>query len=460
MKTVGTAAPISALWTRRPSSLGADGTFRLGGAFVRWLAATGQGAWQFLPLTETHLEPGSRTVHVPSPYKGYGTGLDPRYLDPADLARAPSSSELAVFRRAHAAWLPDHALFCALRDRFGTDDWTRWPKPIRLRQASALRAWRHELHEAIEAHVLLQWRLHAALAAMRADARAAGVTLIGDLPFYLPLQSPLVWAHRRCFDLDADGRPRKLSGVPVNRNSFFGRQLWGHPVYRWSARSRRRELLALWKLRMTYAGRLYDLVRLDHAKGFFAYGALDPKDRRRDKLVAGPGAPVFKTLIAYARKIGLDVFAEDAGDRLKELQALLRELRIPGIRMLRFAYNEKWGRIEPDHADVRHYPPEAVAYTTTHDTVTLMQYLARLTEAQKRHLCAHLGVAYVRDRRRLAVRLRDAVIASPARFTVVPTQDWLLSSRRINVPGTERPKGDRNWRYRVKLPVERLPKSL
>jgi 4-alpha-glucanotransferase len=211
-------------------------------------------------------------------------------------------------------------------------------------------------------------------------------------------------------------------------------------------------------MRIRYHASLYDLVRFDHAKGLFFYGAMDPSRTGHDAILPGPGAPLLRHLVRYARRIGLTLFAEDAGDRLEELRACLLKLGVPGIRILRFAYNEKKKVIERDYADPANYREDAVAYTSTHDTETLMGYLALLTAKEKRHLCEHVRVQYADDAKLLAARLRGAVLASPARFSIVPIQDWLLTRDRINVPGTERPHGDRNWRYRLSLPVERLPK--
>jgi len=459
MKTIGTAAPISAL---RSGIDGSDrlasGTFETGRLFLAWLAETGQGAWQFLPLSETHLEPGSRRTRVASPYKGYGVGLDPRYLSAKDAGATPSRAALAAFRKEHAAWLPTYALFCALRDRFGTDDWTTWEKGIRFRKPEALRRWRRELAEQVVAHETLQWRLHASYGALRADAKRKDIRILGDLPFYLPLRSPLVWANRACFDLGADGRPRRVSGVPDGPQAHFGRQVWGHPLYRWNAKGAWNAIARLWRQRIRYHAGLYDMMRLDHAKGLFSYGAMDMRTPPRDMVLKGPGAALLRGLIRFARTSGLTIFAEDAGDRLEGLRATLLKLGVPGIRILRFAYNEKRKTIEHDYADPANYREDAVAYTSTHDTETLMGYLRLLSTEEKRHLCAHVRVEYSDDGELLAARLRGAVLASSARFAIIPIQDWLLTRDRINVPGTERATGDRNWRYRVSVPIERLPK--
>jgi 4-alpha-glucanotransferase len=441
LKIVGTAVPLWSLKSRRPGAGDeVSGTFETGRRFLTWLTATGQGAWLFLP-----------------PYKGYGVGLDPRYLSPVDSTREPSAGSLIKFRREHASWLSDHALFCALRDRFGTDEWTTWESGTRLRKPEAMRHWRRELKEEIAGHILLQWRLHAGYSELRAEARRQGIRILGDLPFYLPLQSPLVWAHRDCFDLGADGRPKRVSGVPNGPLAHFGRQVWGHPLYAWNRRAAWPGIASFWRLRIRYHAKLYDLMRLDHAKGLFSYGAMDVHDQSRDKILKGPGAPLLGQVIRGARQNGLTLFAEDAGDRLEALRAELFKLHVPGIRILRFAYNEKKKTVESEYADPANYREDAIAFTSTHDTEPLMAYLRLLTVEEKRHLCDHVRVEYSGDDALLAARLRGAVTASPARYSIIPIQDWLLTKDRINVPGTERPKGDVNWRYRLATAVEDLP---
>ena len=162
-------------------------------------------------------------------------------------------------------------------------------------------------------------------------------------------------------------------------------------------------------------------------------------------------------VVKFARSQGLVVFAEDAGDRLKELRMGLHKLKVPGIRMMRFAYNEKRKTFEDDYADVKSYPARSFAYTTTHDTETLMGYVSRLTPAERKALCERVGIRATTERRTLAGGLREAVLTSSAQVRIIPLQDWLLSYDRINIPGTEKMKGDRNWRYRLPVPIEQLP---
>lgn len=457
-KRIGTLVPIGALRSSsRALAAEARGTFATAKVFLAWLKRTGQGGWQLLPIAETHLEPGSAATRVPSPYKGYGIGLDPACLAAPWSELRPSAEALRDFREEHAAWLSDHALFCALRDRFGTDDWTVWDADIRARGPEALDRWSEALRAEIEAYVLTQWRLHAALKDLREEARRSDIRLIGDMPFYLPLRCPLVWAHRGAFDIDEDGRMRAVSGVLDGPNAHYGRQVWGHPLYLWDRHESREELTALWKTRLAHAAGIYDDVRLDHAKGFYFFGAMAPERPGDDEVRAGPGSAVLTELIAHCRGLGLGLYAEDAGDRLEELRETLRAEGIPGIRILRHAYNEKKKRIEEDYAHPDRYPSDAFAYTSTHDTVTLIGYARALSAEERRLLAEHVGIEATMDDLAFTRRLRAAALGSSAGTVIIPLQDWLLTDERINVPGTEKAVGDPNWHYRMSVPIEDLP---
>lgn len=456
-KVVGTAVPIFALWSRENGFENASGTVATAFRFLNWLRETGQHAWQLLPLSQGHLEPGSATVHVPSPYKGYGIGLDPRYLAGPWSSLEPSEAQLTAFRTKESGWIEDYALFCAIRDAEGTDDWRDWPAGLRDYDEEALKEWRATREGAVLGHILTQWRLHEAFMGLREAANAWDIELIGDLPFYAPLQSPLVWANQRCFEIGKDAELLRVSGVPDGPKAHFGRQVWGHPLYAWRKWGAKKRILALWEMRISYFARFYDTMRLDHAKGLFFYGAMDLARPEKDVIEKGPGDPVLHHLIVFGRKVGLELFAEDAGDRLLELRKTLTALKVPGIRILRFAYNEKRRSIETDYSDVGNYPPHTYAYTSTHDTITLMAYVRILTPEEQRHVAEHVGVEHSDDEMLFATRLLEAVIHSPASHAIIPMQDWLLSEERINVPGTEKAFNDPNWRYRLPVPIEDLP---
>lgn len=457
-KTIGTAVPLSALWSDKNKK--GNGNLDTALFFLDWLHATGQTAWLLLPLHETQLVPGSKQDHVPSPYKGYGIGIDPAYLSPTLKRKKPSKQEISSFITKQKKWLPTHTLFCALRDHFGTDDWTQWETAIQKRDKKAITKWKAKLKKQIDAYILEQWQLHHGFQKLRDKAHKYNIQLIGDLSFYIPLQSSLVWQFQNLFQLNKNGKMKKTSGLPNGPKAHFGRQVWGHPLYNWKNTSYSDDILALWKYRLDYTSQLFDIVRLDHAKGFFSYGSMHKTNPKLDTIEKGPGVNILKKIIIYSRKIGLELFAEDSGDRLKELRDLLHSFNVPGIRVLRFAYNEKRKKFTKRYMNMSEYPISTFAQTTTHDTETLLGYLNLLSLAEKKLLSKHCKIQFNPDNTILAIRLRDALIISPAQSVIIPIQDWLITTNRINTPGTEKKVGDTNWQYRVSVSIENLPPVL
>ena len=449
--------PLSALSSEKFSE---QGTFGSGFAFLEWLKDTNQSAWQLLPLHQTPLERGSNHKHIPSPYKSYGIGLDPRYMSLALPCPTPTPKQLEAFVHEQKDWLLDYALFCALRDHFSTDDWSTWPKDIRTYQGKAIQHYTEELKTAITEHIQMQGRLHFQYEIVRKKAQEYTISLIGDLPFYVGYKSPLVWAHQELFDLTSEGKMRKVSGIPDGPEAHFGRQIWGHALYQWQGVDKKEQLVRFWKMRLKYLAALFDWIRLDHAKGLFFYGVIDLEKPLKDIVKKGPGAKVLEELILYARGEGLEFFAEDSGDKIKELRSTLQKLNVPGIRILYFSIAAKKGaKMYSEYGDVPSYPVNTFACTTTHDTETLLGYLELLTSVQKKELAQHAEVRFSTDNIELAKRLRKAIIDSQARGILIPIQDWLLTKDRINIPGTEKDINDPNWQYKLKTPVEKLETS-
>lgn len=443
LKRIGTLLPMSAL-----------GTFASGLVFLDWLKKTKQSAWQMLPLHQTQLEPGSATKHVPSPYKSYGIGLDPKYLSESFKTIYPTESEKNDFIVDNHEWISDYSLFCSLRDHFQTDDWKLWDKDIRNREAKAIAHWVDKLAEKINNHIIIQWQLYKEYTQLKNKAIKLGITLIGDLSFYLSLQSPLVWANQDIFRIEKDGRIQFVSGIPDSPAAHFGRQVWGHPLYNWETQEK---VVAFWKMRLLHQATLFDNIRFDHAKAIFAYGVMDIENEQNDRYEKGPGAHVFEELIVFSRQNHISIFAEDSGDSIKELRLVLKKLKIPGIKIFRFALMEKKNKLNKSYAEINQYPKNTVAYTTTHDTETLLGYMHILSKEQKQFLAKTANVTYNPDDKTFAKKLRDAVLASPAQTVIIPIQDWLLTTDRINIPGTEVPVNDPNWQFTLNIPIEGLP---
>jgi 4-alpha-glucanotransferase len=269
-----------------------------------------------------------------------------------------------------------------------------------------------------------------------------------------------VWAHQSAFVLESDGSLRFVSGIPNIPPSFFGRQIWGHPLYAWGEKERWGEIISVWKVRIQYLATLFDHIRLDYAKAFFNYGVMDMHKKQEDDYWTGPGEYVFEGVVNYSKYCGLSVFVEDSGNKILEMRASMVKLQSPGIKILRFGLNEKKDVVIEEYADVCNYPELTVAYTTTHDTETLLGYLHKLSTTQKQRLAIATNVTYHSDDLIFAKYLRDAVIASPVQTVIIPIQDWLLLTERINTPGTEQDHNDPNWHFKLPMPIEELPDDL
>ncbi len=458
-KIVGTLVPLSALSSSKtPKS---QGTFETGLYFLDWLNKTGQSAWQILPLHQTQLENGSTIKRVPSPYKGYGIGLDPKYLPRVveETKGTNETKEIEKFVRENKDWIHDYALFCALATQFGIDDWRKWDKDLRTRKNEVITDWSRKLKKEIDAHIYTQWILHEEYKNLKLKAEKLDILLIGDLPFYVSIRSPLAWVYQDIFQLEKDGGMRYVSGIPDTYSAHFGRQVWGHPLYRWEMKHRSR-MLDFWELRLRYLSLLFDSIRFDHAKGFFNYGKIDLKSKNKDTYINGPGHKVFENIMIYGKKCGMEIFAEDSGENLSALRMSLKKMKTPGIKIFRFALNEKKQKLNKEYADLISYPENTVVYTTTHDTESLILYLSLLSDSQKKQLASYARVAYSPKNHEFALKLRLSIIKSKAKTIIIPIQDWLLTQDRINIPGTEKEVGDSNWHYKLKVPIEELPTDL
>jgi 4-alpha-glucanotransferase len=459
-KLIGTSMPIASLRTKESNESLDHGTLVDAFIWLEWLAKTKQRAWQVLPLSQTHLEPGTTKRHAQSPYKGYGIGLDPRYLDGPWATTKPTPTELDSFRKREKAWLKDYVLFCAIRDRVGTDDWTSWPTELRQREPEALDAWATDNAAVISDLETEQWRLDHGFRRLRQRADALGIEIIGDLAYYLPLQSPLVWTNQTSFNISPNGSMRQVSGIPDGRKAAFGRQVWGHPLYRWDTPSQAGNPLDIWNIRLAAAANIHQSVRVDHIKGLYRYGVIDLDDTRRDHLATGPGLDALVALRSEATKLNLRLIGENLGGNTAAPRTDMERLGIPGIRVLCFAYNFRQNETNLFFADVHRYPENCYACTTSHDTETLIEFVLRLSENQAMHLCEHLQISYSDDKELLSNRMRQRLIDSPAKYVIIPLQDWFLWPDRINVPGTETPTDDPNWRWRMPVPVEELPTDI
>lgn len=342
------------------------------------------------------------------------------------------------FCQRQAAWLDDYALFEALKAEQGGDNFLQWPADLVRRKPSALAAARTELAEAIDERRFVQFLLFRQMDALREHARDRRVRLIGDLPFFVALDSADLWANQELFLLDADGRPRFVAGVPPDYFSPLG-QLWGTPMHDWEAQ--RRTSFRWWIDRLRALLSHVDLVRLDHFRAFAAAwhvpaGAMTAQS---GQWLPGPGADLFR---AVEDSLGrLPLIAEDLGMITDDVRSLRDEFSLPGMRVLQFAFDR-----DPKNLMLpENYVSSAVAYTGTHDNNTTRGWYEALPDEERRRVWKYLKQP-PGESDKIAWELVRLVWESTAALAVVPGQDLLNldASARMNVPGNP----DGNWRWR------------
>ncbi len=423
--------------------------------FVDFLAETGMTVWQTLPLGPTH-DNGS-PYHALSAHAG-----DPRFislallvewgwLDSAEGDRgvrlreawegfrrgaAPEArSAFASFLRESQAWLEDYALFTALRRAHAGRPWWEWEPAWRDREPAGLEAARRRFAEEIELARFEQFVFARQWDRLREYAHRRGVLLFGDMPIFVAHDSADVWAHREYFKLDRRGRPTVVAGVPPDYFSATG-QRWGNPLYRWARM--RRDGFAWWRARLATELRRFDLLRVDHFRGFEACWEIPAGEETaaHGKWVKVPGGALFKALLqAFGR---LPLVAEDLGHITPEVHALRRRYDIPGMYVLQFAFDGGADNPYLPH----HHEPNAVVYTGTHDNETTRAWFEALPPAAQWRVMDYLGF----PTEPMPQPLMRAALASVARLAILPMQDLLGlgAGHRMNTPGTALG----NWRWR------------
>ena len=338
-------------------------------------------------------------------------------------------------------WLDDYSLFMAVREFFGGAGWTQWPEDIRMHYGFALDYYREKLYFGVEFHKYLQFKFYEQWSKLKKYANDKNILIVGDMPIYVSPDGSDVWAQPEMFQLDEHNHPTQVAGCPPDSFSADG-QVWGNPLYRWDLH--RATGYHWWVTRMWYSYKLYDMVRLDHFRGFEAYFCIPnggtAKDGHWEK---GPGMDLFNTL--KDRLGDRPVIAEDLGLMTEGVRKLVRDSGYPNMKVIQFAY---------DAADIggsneylpHNYSNNCVVYTGTHDNETIAGWFAGLDKANKDHIRA-----YFRDNdtanKWMYKKLIDLAMMCCADTCIVPLQDWLGldNSARMNTPGTV----DGNWSWRL-----------
>jgi len=344
-------------------------------------------------------------------------------------------SEFEEFCRAESAWLDDYALYAVLRREFNTGAWTEWPEAVRRRQPQALAQAASTHGRALAREQALQFAFAKQWNALRKSAAGSGIRILGDVAIFVNMDSADVWVHPEIFDLDETLKPARIAGVPPDYFSPTG-QRWGNPLYRWEVLAERG--FDWWIERIRRACELYDIVRLDHFRGFEAYWSIPAEEETavNGAWVKAPGLELFRALEAALGPLPL--VAEDLGIITPEVDALRLELGMPGMKVIQFGFSDKSAHMHLPHE----YAPGTVAYTGTHDNDTTQGWWQTASEQERTAVEAYVGPVHARP----VWPLIRVTAASVAQMAVFPLQDLLEmgSEARMNTPAIA--AGNWSWR--------------
>ena len=353
--------------------------------------------------------------------------------------REPLREEVAAFRRENAAWLENYALYMAVKAGFGMVSWTQWPdEAIRLHRPEAVEAYRARYAEDLDFWVFCQFLFFRQWNALRDYAHDRGIRFIGDVPIYVALDSADVWAEPRYFQLDQDGVPKEVSGVPPDAFTEDG-QLWGNPLYDWDAH--KADGFGWWIRRIEGAQKLFDVIRIDHFRGFESYWAVPFGDTtaKRGCWKPGPGMSLVGVLTSWFHD--LEFIAEDLGYTTPEVEKLLRDSGLPGMKILEFGFDPKGNSDYMPH----NCSWNSVCYIGTHDNEVVTGWVKNMPDkAVLRYARRYMHMS--KDETWCQALLRTGM-ATASRLFVMQMQDILElgPESRINSPGTL----GGNWQWRM-----------
>ena len=358
------------------------------------------------------------------------------------LDRAPHQPALAdqwrrfqEFCRAEQSWLDDYALYAELRRQLNTGAWTTWPEPLRRRHPDALAEVRTQHSRALAEEQVLQFAFALQWNNLREAAARSGIRILGDVAIFVNLDSADVWCNPHLFELDEALSPLRVAGVPPDYFSATG-QRWGNPLYRWDVLEQRG--FDWWIARIGRARQLYDIVRLDHFRGFEAYWSIPATDDTaiNGTWIKAPGLALFRALEAALGPLPL--IAEDLGLITAEVDALRQALGMPGMKVIQFGFSDVGAHIHLPHR----YTVDTVAYTGTHDNDTTQGWWSTLGAPERAAVQTYVGDLDDRP----TWPLMRATAASVAEIAIAPAQDLLElgSEARMNTPAVA--TGNWSWR--------------
>lgn len=484
MRESGILFPIFSV----PSRFGIGCFSREAYEFVDFLEGAGQGFWQILPVgptgygnspyqpfsafagnpyfisPETLIEDGLLTWdECNEPYFGsdetkvdYGALYENRdtllYKAYERFKKDNNDAEeYKVFIKAEADWLEDYALFTAIKKKLKGASWLTWEDGLKKRKADALSKIKKELKDEIEFVFFKQYEFDRQWRKLRKYANDKNVKIIGDLPFYVSLDSADCWAHPEVFLMDKDLNPKVVAGCAPDAFSRTG-QLWGNPIYDWKGLSKSGYDWWIKRIRRNYE--FYDVIRIDHFHGFCEYYAVPYGDETAEhgKLEKGPGMDLFKALKAAIGE--LKIIAEDLGNNTPENEALLAESGFPGMKVLQYGFTS-WDSYYVNHRHTNN----CVVYTGTHDNTPTRAWVEEINDGE-RDFCRRYINSMNSDYGQLVWDIIREAYRSVADLCIIPLQDYLCFGReaRLNTPGTS--EGNWEWRLRPNYLSNELKKSI
>ena len=455
--------------TSLPSPYGVGTMGKEAYKFVDFLKKAGQKFWQILPLTPTG--------YGDSPYQSCSTYAGNHYLIDLDMlveqgllrteeitgcnwganpnwadfgllythrlnvlrlayGRFTENAALEAFARENSNWLPDFALFMALKTQKNGKPWYEWEESLKRREPAAIWQARQELKEEIRFYTFVQYLFHCQWEQLRTYAHENGISIIGDVPIYVPYDSADVWSNPEWFLLDETLTPSDVAGCPPDGFNEDG-QLWGNPLYRWDLH--KKDNYSWWIQRLRGAAARYDVIRVDHFRGFAGFYAVPfgAENARNGKWMTGPGLD-FMEAVKNALP-DTPMIAEDLGFLTEDVRQLRDDSGFPGMKVLEFAFNTDSSNEYLPHT----YPANTVCYTGTHDNMPLKQWFAESDEKTVAFAKTYMG-----EPENPIWGMIRLCMASVSELAVVQMQDYLElgSEARMNFPGT---RTGSNWTWRA-----------
>lgn len=470
MRQQGILMPIASI----PSAYGI-GTFgRESYKFIDFLQNAGQTLWQILPL--------GPIGYGDSPYQTFSTFAGNPYFidlemlieeglltqkecDACDFGDEPHSidyekiyyARFPLLRKAfergfegiretesyqdfeldNGYWLEDYALYMAVKDSFGGVCYTEWPEDIRRRKKTAISKYKKQLKDEIDFYKFQQYLFMTQWKALKQYANERDIEIVGDIPIYVAFDSADTWANPKLFQMDRQGYPTVVAGCPPDYFSETG-QLWGNPLYNWSYH--KETGYAWWMQRFAHCYELYDVVRIDHFRGFDEYWAVPYGDLTavNGEWVKGPGYELFATL---KKQLGRKrIIAEDLGFMTDSVRKLVKRTGFPNMKILQFGFDSEGESEYLPHK----YEHNCVVYTGTHDNDTTVGFIRQMHAKDLKFARKYL---HCKNDKKLCCEMIRAGVASVADLCIIPMQDWLEldNKARINIPST---LGE-NWKWRM-----------